>query len=88
MAKKTNKTAQTDAEALTFEQALDELQTIVGAMEEGEVPLGESVAQYERGVSLIRRCRKLLGEAEKRVELLSEDDAGQPGTEPIEGDEA
>ncbi len=68
---------------LSFEQALGELEAIVAAMERGEVPLAESLEQYERGVQMIKRCRSLLAQAEKKVELLSENEKGEPATEPL-----
>lgn len=71
-------------EQMTFEQALAELEAIVAAMEQGEVPLAESLDQYERGVQIIKRCRGLLASAEKKIELLSEDDKGKPATEPLD----
>lgn len=72
------------AEQLTFEQALAELEAIVAAMERGEVPLAESLQKYERGVQMIKRCRSLLGQAEKKIELLAESDKGEPVTEPLD----
>ena len=45
-----------DIKKLTFERAIEELETIVKRLEEGKVPLEESVAIYERGEALKRRC--------------------------------
>ena len=61
-----------------FEQSLDELEQLVEKMEHGEMSLEESLAAYERGVGLYRRCQAALEQAELRVRLLS--DPGQPGT--------
>jgi exodeoxyribonuclease VII small subunit len=72
------KTAATDPGKLTFEKALEELESIVEAMEEGEVQLADSLEKYERGVKLIKRCRTLLGDAEKRIELLTEEGTAEP----------
>ena len=53
--------------------------------EEGKVPLEESVAIYERGEALKRRCEELLRQAEARVEKITLDAAGKPtGTEPLD----
>ena len=82
MAKKTKD--ELPADQLTFEQSLVELEQIVAAMEQGEVPLAESIAQYERGVQMIQRCRGLLEQAEKKIELLAEKDNGKPATEPLD----
>src|ERR1700722_11799464 len=69
----------------SFEQALDQLETIVHALEEGRLGLDESLAHYEAGVKLLRRCHGLLARAERRIELLgSIDGAGREVTEPLD----
>ncbi|HEY6258879.1 MAG TPA: exodeoxyribonuclease VII small subunit [Xanthobacteraceae bacterium] len=74
-----------DVKQLTFERAIEELETIVKRLEEGKVPLEESVAIYERGELLKRRCEELLRQAEARVEKITLDAAGRPtGTEPLD----
>jgi exodeoxyribonuclease VII small subunit len=74
-----------DVTQLTFERAIEELETIVRRLEEGKVPLEESVAIYERGELLKRRCEDLLRQAEARVEKITLDAAGKPtGTEPLD----
>jgi len=81
MAEKNN----SDVRQLTFERAIEELETIVKRLEEGKVPLEESVAIYERGELLKRRCEELLRQAEARVEKITLDAAGKPtGTEPLD----
>ncbi|MCI0464932.1 MAG: exodeoxyribonuclease VII small subunit [Gemmataceae bacterium] len=70
---------------LTFEQALAELEGIVRALEHGEIGLEESLAQYERGVGLLKRCYGQLRQAEQRILLLAGEGAeGQPLTRPFE----
>jgi len=74
-----------DIKRLTFERAIEELESIVKRLEEGKVPLEESVAIYERGESLKRRCEELLRQAEARVDKITTDASGQPtGTEPLD----
>ena len=74
-----------DVKELSFERAIEELETIVKRLEEGKVPLEESVAIYERGEVLKRRCEDLLRQAEARVERITLDAAGKPaGTEPLD----
>ena len=74
-----------DVSKLSFEKAIEELETIVRRLEEGKVPLEESVAIYERGEVLKRRCEELLRQAEARVEKITLDAAGKPkGTEPLD----
>ena len=65
-----------DVGKLTFEQAIKELTGIVGKIEQGEITLGDSLQQYEKGMSLIKQCRKILQDAEKRIEkIASEQDS-------------
>lgn len=55
-----------------FEQSLDALEHLVERMEQGEMSLEESLAAYERGVGLYRRCQTALEDAEMRVRLLTD----------------
>ena len=55
-----------------FEAALTELDTIVKKLEDGEIPLEQSLQLFERGVQLSRFCHARLEEAEKRIEILNE----------------
>ena len=59
-----------DVKKLSFERAIEELETIVKRLEDGKVPLEESVVIYERGEALKRRCEELLRQAEARVEKM------------------
>jgi exodeoxyribonuclease VII small subunit len=61
-----------DATIKDFESAIAELETIVKALEEGDLPLEKSLGLYERGVQLARFCQARLDEAEKRIEILNE----------------
>jgi exodeoxyribonuclease VII small subunit len=77
--------AHADVKKLTFERAIEELESIVMRLEQGKVPLEESVAIYERGEALKRRCEELLRQAEARVEKITLDAGGKPtGTEPLD----
>ena len=74
-----------DVTKLSFERAIEELEMIVKRLEDGKVPLEESVAIYERGEALKRRCEQLLRQAEARVEKIALDASGKPkGTEPLD----
>lgn len=55
-----------------FETSMDALETLVGQMEAGEMSLEDSLAAYERGVGLYRRCQAALEQAELRVRQLSD----------------
>ena len=69
----------------SFEQAIEELQTIVTAMEEGNVGLDESLGLYERGVELVRLCNKRIDEAEQRVLTVRVGEDGTVETVSFEG---
>jgi len=61
-----------DIEKLSFEEAIKELTSIVGKIEQGQIPLQDSLEQYEKGMALIKHCRAILQKAEKRIEKISE----------------
>jgi exodeoxyribonuclease VII small subunit len=68
-----------------FERSLDELERLVEKMEHGDLTLEESLAAYERGVGLYRKCQTALEQAELRVRLLT--DPQDPGSaEPFAAD--
>ncbi|MCF3640620.1 exodeoxyribonuclease VII small subunit [Rhizobium sp. TRM95111] len=74
-----------EVSALTFEQAVEELEKIVAALERGDVPLDRSIEIYERGEALKKHCETLLSAAENRIEKIRLDRAGKPqGTEPLD----
>ena len=74
-----------DVAKLTFEKAVEELESIVSRLESGKAPLEESVAMYERGEALKKRCEELLRAAEARVEKITLDAEGKPaGTAPLD----
>ena len=69
----------------TFEDALERLEDIVCALEEGQVPLAESLARYEEGIKLLKQCYQSLSAAERKIELLNRvDSAGQAHSEPFD----
>src|ERR1700748_2512278 len=74
-----------DVRKLSFERAIEELESIVKRLEDGKVPLEESVTIYERGEALKRRCEELLRQAEARVDKITTDANGQgTGAEPLD----
>jgi exodeoxyribonuclease VII small subunit len=76
---------QADTEAPSFEGSIVELQNIVGQLEDGSLPLEESMEQFERGISLLRNCYQVLEQAEQRIELLtSVAEDGTVETEPFD----
>ncbi len=77
MAKKTTDGNQNDLSKLSFEEAIRALSQIVEKIEGGQVPLQESLEQYEKGMRLIAHCRQILQEAEKRIAQIEEVHAGE-----------
>jgi exodeoxyribonuclease VII small subunit len=77
-------TDESPTDNLTFEQALADLECIVHELEDGEVGLEESLARYEQGVGLLRRCYGQLRAAEQRIlQLTGVDEEGQPISHPF-----
>jgi exodeoxyribonuclease VII small subunit len=74
-----------DVISMPFERAIEELESIIKRLEEGKVPLAESVEIYERGEALKRRCEELLKAAEARVEKITTGADGKAkGTTPLD----
>jgi exodeoxyribonuclease VII small subunit len=82
-----------DSKSPDFEQALAELEKLVGRLEHGDLPLDEALKAFERGVALTRQCQASLQAAQQKVEILLkrgakseiepfEESAGEPGAGP------
>lgn len=71
-------------EAMSFEDALAELERVVGRLESGEVPLEESIALYARGAELRRHCEDKLKAAEARVAEITQGPDGAPVARPVD----
>jgi exodeoxyribonuclease VII small subunit len=69
-----------------FETAMRDLEELVERLEQGDMPLEESLAAFERGVMLTRACQSALKEAEQKVEILLKK-AGEPAVEDFTPDE-
>jgi exodeoxyribonuclease VII small subunit len=67
-----------------FEDALDKLEKIVTKLEDGDIPLEESLKLFEEGIRLSRFCNQKLDEAEKRVEILLKDKNGMLKPHPFD----
>ena len=72
----------TDIAKLSFEQALAELERIVGQLETGQAPLEEAIALYERGALLKAHCEARLEQARLKVEKIVIGPSGEAATEP------
>jgi exodeoxyribonuclease VII small subunit len=80
-----NQDSHADIAAMTFEQALKELEQIVGKLERGDVELEPSIELYERGEALRAHCDQLLKRIEAKVEKIALDAQKQPaGSTPLD----
>jgi len=66
-----------------FEDALNKLEKIVSQLEEGDIPLEESLKLFEEGIRLSRICNQKLDEAEKKVEILIKGEDGTLKAKPF-----
>ncbi len=74
----------------SFEKDLERLEEIVVGLEEGGLPLEESLRQFEEGVALVRQCEKTLKAAERKIEMLVRGESGEMEAVPFDesdGDE-
>jgi exodeoxyribonuclease VII small subunit len=69
---------------LKFEEALSRLEEAVKALEKGELPLEESLKVFEEGIRLSKSCLKMLEEAEKKVEVLTQERDGKKRARPFD----
>lgn len=67
----------------TFESSLNDLEQIVKQLEDGDMPLEESLKLFEDGVRLSRECRERLSNAERRIEVLMKEADGSMSLEPV-----
>ena len=67
-----------------FEESLAELEAIIGELEGGDLALDKMMERYEKGVRALEFCRKMLDEAEKKIEILIKTKDGELKTEPFE----
>jgi len=70
-----------------FEAAIAELETVVKKLEDGDLSLEQSLALYERGVTLSKFCHARLEDAERRIELLNERGQLKPAPAGLSGEE-
>jgi exodeoxyribonuclease VII small subunit len=66
----------TKEKSLDFEKSLEKLEKIIEALEDGELPLNESIKTIEEGVKLTKHCQDLLSKAELKIQKLLEKDDG------------
>ena len=68
----------------TFENALSQLESIVARLEDGDLPLEESLKLFEEGIKRSRFCNQKLNEAQKKVEVLLKGNGGEVEPHPFE----
>jgi exodeoxyribonuclease VII small subunit len=71
-----------------FEAAIAELESVVKKLEDGDLPLEQSLALYERGVQLSRFCHARLEDAERRIEILTERGEIKPAPSSLIADDS
>lgn len=71
--------AEPTIEELSFEDAIARLEEIIERVERGQVGIERAMAEYERGVKLVARCRTVLARVEQRIEELAPDKTGEAG---------
>jgi exodeoxyribonuclease VII small subunit len=81
------KTKKNVAQSQTFESSLAALERTVRELERGELPLEKSLELFEEGVKLSRECQERLNEAERRIEVLLQDDEGRTFAGALGGDD-
>lgn len=71
-------------ERVDFERAMADLEALVDRLEQGELPLEQAVAEFEKGVALTRRCREALDAAEQKVRMLLDAEGANERLAPFE----
>lgn len=70
-------------EDMKFEEALAELEKIVSSLENQTAPLDESITLYENGIALVKKCSKLLDDAQQKVGILARNESGEVVVKPF-----
>lgn len=78
---------ETTSETRSFESMMERLQSLVDRLEEGNMPLEDSIRAYEEGMALVRSCTTVLNQAEARIQKLTRDAVGNPVSEPLGGED-
>jgi len=80
--------AESKKKAVTFEEALEKLEAIVEDIEQGKIGLEQAITKYEEGMGLIQHCRKVLADAEMKIQKLQADQQGNLEPAPFEPPES
>ncbi len=71
-------------ETLSFEEAFEQLEATIAALQDGKMPLDQALQQYQEGMKLVQHCNELLQRAELTIQQLTVDDAGNMSTVPLD----
>jgi len=77
-----------EPQAKSFETSLQALEEIVHKLEQGDLPLEDSLGLFEQGIRLARECQERLSQAERRIEVLLRDHQGRPTVAPFTDDKS
>ncbi|HYQ88757.1 MAG TPA: exodeoxyribonuclease VII small subunit [Candidatus Binatia bacterium] len=69
-------------ETVSFEQMMSRLEELVSRLERGDLSLEESIQAFEEGIKLVKQCTSVLGEAEKRIQHLTQEGTSLAGAVP------
>ena len=81
------KAAEKDSKEVTFEKAMERLETSVEKLDEGSLTLEEALAAFEEGVRWSKECHRFLEKAEERIEIILKKEDGRYESVPFEEDE-
>ena len=73
-----------DTENITFEDAFAQLEAAIAALQDGKLPLDQSLQQYQSGMKLVQHCNELLQQAELSVQQLNVDSSGTLSVLPLD----
>ncbi|MHC5036240.1 MAG: exodeoxyribonuclease VII small subunit [Planctomycetota bacterium] len=83
-AKKKKKATQPAEEEHSFESSLEALEAIVRRLDGETLGVEEAMVEYEKGLLALKRCRRILDEAEKKLEILVKEEDGKAKTKPFQ----
>ncbi len=72
---------------INLEKSIADLETLVGELESGDLPLEQAMKKFEEGIKLTRQCQAALKEAEQKVEVLVQSAGGEEALEPFDLDD-
>jgi exodeoxyribonuclease VII small subunit len=75
--------AEPTAASPSFEAMMERLEKLVSQLEQGNLSLEDSIRVFEEGIRLVKKCTAVLGQAEKRIQRLTQEGAGAQETEPM-----